>query len=249
MPPGPNSGIKARENAVFRTTRWSMVLTAGRASHPGAVPALARLCENYWYPLYAFARRKGHSPEEAQDLTQGFFAVLLEKNYLHAVDRARGRFRSFLLTSFEHFLRNEWTKERTLKRGGGLSFVSWETGDAESRYQQEPVDGMTPEKVFEHRWAVTLLATTLERLRSEFERAGKGPEFESLEVFLSGEKHPASYAEAARKLERSEGAVRVAVHRLRARYGELLRLTIAETLTDPADVDGELRHLFAVLSE
>ena len=222
-------------------------MAAGEPGHPGAQKALAELCRNYWYPLYAFVRRKGRPPEEAKDLTQDFFSVVLEKNYLGEVDQGRGRFRTFLLAAAENFLRNDWAKRQTLKRGGGVSFVPFETESAETRYLREPVDGETPEKLFDRRWALGLLESVLEKLRAEFSRADKGKQFEALEVFLSGEKHPASYAEVAATLGLSEGAVRVAVHRLRARYGELLRKEIAMTLADLRDVDDELRHLFVVL--
>ena len=243
-----DSSDRAHANARFCTTRWSVVAMVGQQGDPMAWSALNDWCSHYWYPLYAFARRKGNSPEEAQDLTQGYFALLLDKNTLHAADRDRGRFRTYLLATFENFLQNEWTKQRTLKRGGGITFVAWQADEAETRYQQEPIDGRTPEKIFELRWAMSLLETVLGQLRAEFTRAGKTVEFETLEVFLSGEKHPACYAQIAGKLERSEGAVRVAVHRLRTRYGELLRHAIAETLTDPSEVDDELNHLFAILS-
>jgi len=222
-------------------------MAAGEPGHPGAQKALAELCRNYWYPLYAFVRRKGRPPEEAKDLTQDFFSVVLEKNYLGDVDQGRGRFRTFLLAAAENFLRNDWAKRQTLKRGGGISFVPFETESAEIRYLREPVDGETPEKLFDRRWALGLLESVMEKLRGEFSKADKGSHFEALEVFLSGEKHPASYAEVAATLGLSEGAVRVAVHRLRARYGELLRKEIAMTLADAQDVDDELRHLFVVL--
>ena len=235
--------------AAFRTTSWTMVCTAGHQSHPGAQRALAEVCSQYWYPLYAFVRRKGHSPEEAQDLTQGFFFVLLQKNYLQSADRDRGRFRTFLLAAIENYLRNEWAKQQTLKRGGAVQFVSWQTDEAESRYQQEPIDIATPEIIFERAWAISVVEMVFERLRTEFSKAGKRPQFEILQVFLSGEKTRGSYVEVAAKLQFSEGAARVAVHRLRTRYGELLREALAETVSDPEEVDDEVRHLLAVLSE
>ena len=236
-------------DAKFPVTHWTAVFAAGRKSHPGIDKALAEVCTQYWFPLYAFVRRKGLSPEEAQDMTQGFFEVLLEKNYLGDVDRERGRFRTFLLSACENYLRNEWAKRRTIKRGGEVSFISIQVDDAETRYLMEPQDQSTPEKVFEHSWAMGMLSLTMDRLRSEFTKAGKADQFSVLEAFLSGEKRPASYADAAAKLGISEGAVRVVTHRLRTRYGQLLRQAIAETLADPRDVDEELRHLFAVLSQ
>lgn len=240
-------GLSTPGGYGFQTTHWSVVLAAGEPGHPASQKALAELCRNYWYPLYAFVRRKGRLPEEAKDLTQDFFAVVLEKNYFGDADRERGRFRTFLLAAADNFLRNDWAKHQTLKRGGGVTFVSFETDVAEARYLREPADGETPEKLFDRRWAVSLLETVMERLRDEFRRAEKAEQFQTLEVFLSGEKQPSSYAEAAAKLNLSEGAVRVAVHRLRQRYGELLRYEIASTLAEPKDVDDELRHLFAVL--
>lgn len=243
----PASGLGVPGGCGFQTTHWSLVLAAGEPGHPAAQRAVAELCRNYWYPLYAFVRRKGRPAEEARDLTQDFFSVVLEKNYFGDADRERGRFRTFLLAAAENFLRNDWAKRQTLKRGGGIGFISFEADTAETRYLREPVDGETPEKLFDRRWAVSLLETVMERLRSEFAKAGKQDHFESLHVFLSGEKHAASYVEVATKLNLSEGAVRVAVHRMRARYGELLRKEIATTLADPRDVDDELRHLFAVL--
>lgn len=223
------------------------MLAAGEPGHPGAKEALAVFCKNYWYPLYAFARRKGRPAEEAKDLTQDFFAVVLEKNYLGDADRERGRFRTFLLAAAENFLRNDWARRQTLKRGGGISFVSFDANAAETRYLREPAEGETPEKLFDRRWAVSLLETVMEQLRAEFAKAGEERKFEALEVFLSGEKRPASHEEVAVKLNLSEGAVRVAIHRLRQRYGELLRKEIAATLANPQDVDDELRHLLAVL--
>jgi RNA polymerase sigma factor (sigma-70 family) len=243
----PINGFGASGGYGFQTTHWSVVLAAGEPGHPSAQKALAELCRNYWYPLYAFVRRKGRPPEEAQDLTQDFFAVVLDKNYLGDADRERGRFRTFLLAAAENFLRNDWAKRQTLKRGGGISFVPFEAEAAETRYLREPVDDETPEKLFDRRWALGLLEAVMEKLRAEFSRADKKYQFEVLQVFLSGEKHPASYAEVGATLGLSEGAVRVAVHRLRARYGELLRQEIAATLANPKDVDDELRHLFAVL--
>lgn len=234
--------------AAFCTTHWSLVLAAGQPGHPATQKALGALYQSYWYPLYAFVRRKGHPPEEAKDLTQDFFALLLEKNFVGDADRDRGRFRTFLLTACTNFLANDWAKRRTLKRGGGFTFVSLQEESAEDWYQREPVDGVTPEKLFDRRWALSVLARTMNNLRVEFQKAGKSEVFSTLEPFLSGEKHPASYTEAARRLGMSEGTVRVNVHRLRARYGELLRQEIGQTLANPADLEDELRHLLAVLA-
>lgn len=244
-----NNGIADTvAGGIFRTTDWATVRKAAHASSPGNYTALGNICGWYWKSLYAFARRKGRTPEEAQDLTQGFFAVLLEKNYLSSACCDRGRFRTFLLAAFENFLRNDWTCRRTLKRGGSTTFVSLDFGDAEHSYQQEPADKHSPVTLFERKWAMSLLETVLERLRNEFLKAGRAEQFEALEPFLSSIKQPASYEDAAAKLKLSEAAVRVAVHRLRIRYGKLLRQAVAETLADPNDVDDELRHLLAALS-
>ena len=240
--------VRETPDGNFPLTRWTVVRTAGRKSHPDIEVARAEVCTLYRYPVYAFVRRKGHSPEDAEDLTQGFFAVLLEKNYLGAADHERGRFRTFLLATCENYLRNEHARKQTLKRGGDIKFTSLPLEDAENRYQREPVNEMSPAKLYERSWALSLLALTLDRLRSEFRKAGKLAHFETFECFLSGDKHEQSYAAAAQKLVISEGAVRVAVHRFRSRYGELLRQTIAQTVSDPREIEEELRYLFVVLS-
>jgi RNA polymerase sigma factor (sigma-70 family) len=235
-----------RRGARFETTQWSIVLAAGRGGGGGSRDALAALCESYSYPVYAYVRRCGHGADEAEDLTQAFFAALIEKRFLSAADPERGRFRSFLLAAVAHFLANERDREAALKRGGGRVVVSLDAGDAEWRYGREPSHEETPERVFERRWALTLLDRTLARLRAESERAGHGARFERLKGFLTGE-GGGGYAEAAAGLGLSEGAAKVAVHRLRRRYRELLRDEIARTLADPAAVDDELRELFAAL--
>jgi RNA polymerase sigma factor (sigma-70 family) len=232
----------------FATTRWSRVLAAGQAQTAASHDALASLCEIYWYPLYAFVRRWGHDPDRAEDLTQEFFARLLEKHYLRDADPARGRFRSFLLASLKHFLSNERDRESAVKRGGRVSIVPLEVETAEGMYQREPPDADTPEKVFERRWALTLLGRTLSRLREEFEASGRGAMFGRLEGYLTGETETVPYADLARDVGMTEGAVKVAVHRLRRRFGVLLRDEIAETVSDPAQVDEEIRELFRVLT-
>jgi RNA polymerase sigma-70 factor (ECF subfamily) len=234
--------------AVFRTTDWGAVHKAGHVNSPDKSLALDHICGWYWKPLYSFARRKGHTPEEAQDLTQGFFAVLLEKNYLSSADRSRGRFRTFLLAAFENFLRNHWAHQNALKRGGCVTFVPLDLEVAENSYQKESIDHQCASTYFERRWAISLLENVLERVRTEFTKAGKATQFTVLESFLSSTQESPSYSEAAQTLNLSETAVRVAVHRLRVRYGKLLRQAVAETLADPGDVDDELRHLLAVLS-
>ena len=232
----------------FATTRWTIVLTAGRSNTPQAQAALEKLCQTYWYPLYAFVRRQGHSPQDAQDLTQEFFAKLIAKHYLGDVDRSKGKFRSFLLASLRHFLANEWDRSRAQKRGGGHTFVPLDTQTAESRYRSEPVDTMTAEKTYERRWALTLLDEVLERLREEYAADGKAKLFDQLKVTMTGERSAIPYAQLGTQLGMSEGAVKVAAHRLRQRYREALRAEIAETVASPGEVDGELRHLFAALS-
>ena len=231
----------------FASTRWSLVAAAGHASSPGAQEALATLCGVYWYPLYAFARRQMPNRDDAQDLTQGFFAQLLEKDYLHTAQPERGKFRSFLLTAFKRYLARERDRATAQKRGGGRSLFTLDFQNGESRYHLEPVDNATPEKIFERRWALTLLEQTLARLRQEFELAGKQRLFEALKGTLTGDGAPGPYATLVRELEMSEQAIKVAVHRLRKRYGELLRAEVAETVAAPADIDDELRNLFVAV--
>jgi RNA polymerase sigma-70 factor (ECF subfamily) len=221
-----------------------VVAAAGRDSK-AAGKALEHLCSTYWYPLYAFVRRAGHSAHDAQDLTQEFFARLLARNWLQAVDREKGKFRSFLLASMRHFLANEWDRGQRLKRGGGQMFLSLDAETAETRYALEPADVTSADRIFERRWALTLLEEVLGRLRREFTAAGKARLFEELEPALTGEK--IAYPEIAIRLHLNEGAVRVAVHRLRLRYRDLVRQEIAETVATEDDVAAELQHLFAAL--
>jgi RNA polymerase sigma-70 factor (ECF subfamily) len=230
----------------FATTRWSLVLAARDRAEPGAADALASLCALYWYPLYAYVRRRGHGAEESHDLTQEFFARLLEKDFLASVDRGKGKFRAFLLASCNHFLANERDRVRAKKRGGGRPVLSLDAADAEGRYRAEPADDLTPERLFERRWALTLLQEVMGRLRDEFEAKGKGRLFERLRGFLVGEKG-AGYRRAADELGLSEGAVKVAVHRLRQRYRELLHEEIGRTVAAPEEIDEEIRALFAAL--
>lgn len=234
--------------ALFRTTHWSVVLNAADSDSPESAEALARLCGVYWYPLYAYVRRHGHQAAEAQDLTQEFFARLLAKNYLRSLDRQKGRFRSFLLAAMEHFLAKEWRDANRLKRGGGRVIVSLDECDAEGRYRVDAVENVTAERIYEQRWALALLETAMKNLHAEFIAADRRPLFEALEVYLTGERANATYAAVAVKLDMTEGAVKVAVHRMRARYGELVRAEIAHTVARPEDVDDELRHLLSTLS-
>jgi RNA polymerase sigma-70 factor (ECF subfamily) len=231
----------------FASTRWSLVAAAGKGRSPEAQEALATLCQLYWYPLYAYARRHTPSAHDAQDLTQGFFAQLLEKDYLQAADPQRGKFRSFLLTAFRHFLSKERERANARKRGGGRLPVSLDFQAGERRYQLEPVDPATPEMAYERRWALAVLEQTLARLRQELTRAGKEQLFERLKGALAGEGLDASYARIAEELGTSEQAVKVAVYRLRRRYQELLRAEIAQTVASPEEIDEELRDLFAAV--
>jgi RNA polymerase sigma factor (sigma-70 family) len=233
--------------ALFTTTHWSVVLAAGQEDSPLATEALERLCRTYWYPLYAFVRRRGYSPQDTEDLLQGFFARFLEKHYLGDVDQAKGRFRSFLLAALKHYLANEWDKTKAVRRGGRIEFLSWEAEAAESRYYEEPVSELTPEKLYEQRWAYELLERVMERLQREFAASGQGPRFEALKRFLLGESQGVSYADVAAQQGLSEEAVKKRVQRMRERYQKLLREEIAHTVARPEDVDEEIRYLFSVV--
>jgi RNA polymerase sigma factor (sigma-70 family) len=238
---------EARPRSVFVTTHWSVVLKAGRQDTPQATGALEQLCRVYWYPLYAYVRRRGYSPPDAQDLTQEFFARLLERNWLARADHARGRFRTFLLTAMERFLANEWDKVRALKRGGGQKLVPLQLDTGESQYTAEPADLRTPEQIFERRWALALLGEVMQRLEAEYRAQGKTDLFATLRPCLVGDREILPYPRLSAQLGLPEGAVRVAVHRLRQRYRELLRAEIAHTVASPEEVDAEMRHLFNVL--
>ena len=242
------TGHRAQPDPVFATTHWSVVQTAGQPDTTIAAAALEKLCQTYWYPLYAYVRRRGQSPADAQDLTQAFFARLLERNWVGDADRERGRFRTFLLTAMSRFLAGEWDKLRAQKRGGGQPLLPLQWDEAEINYGREPADHRTPEQVFERRWALAMLETVLQQLRAEYESAGRGVLFAGLHGCLVGGREGQPYAELATQLNLNEGAVKVAVHRLRKRYRQLLRLEIAQTLTGPEEVEAELRHLFSVLA-
>jgi RNA polymerase sigma-70 factor (ECF subfamily) len=224
------------------------VLAAGHSSVPAAQAALETLCRTYWYPLYAYARRQGYNSEDAQDLTQEFFARLLEKNSFVKADRERGKFRTFLLGSLKNFLVNEWRRASRLKRGGGLEFLSIDANVAEDRFAAEPANESNPDAAYEQHWAVTLIEQVLTTLRQEFHAADKARLFEELSGFIWGDKNAASYAEIAGPLNLTEGTVKVAVHRLRQRFRELLRAEVAHTVSRPEDIDDELRHLISVAS-
>ncbi len=235
------------QNREFATTRWSIVRRAADGDVTTARTALQELCQLYWYPLYSFVRYKGYPPGEAEDLTQSFFADLLQRDGIRRVQPELGRFRSFLLAALKNFLANEWDKQQTLKRGGGRVHFSMDFPRAESRFQVECADGETPEAIFERQWALTLLQQVQGQLRTEQEKRGKGHVFERLQGFLAGKNSESTMAQAAAELGMSEVAVKVAVHRLRARFGELLRLKIQSTVDTPDDVEDEISHLFRVL--
>jgi RNA polymerase sigma factor (sigma-70 family) len=242
------TGDQLPHRPAFVTTHWSVVLMAGRTDTPRAQAALENLCQTYWYPLYAYVRRCGHSPEDAQDLTQGFFARLLERQWLARADQSKGRFRTFLLTALERFLANEWDKAHALKRGGDRQLLPVQFETAETRYGIEPIDERTPEHAFEYRWAVALLDEVLQQLQADFESQGETELFAALKPCLIGDSASQPYAQLAVQLGMTESAVKVAVHRVRHRYRELLRAEVANTVISPVDVDAEMRHLFNVLA-
>jgi RNA polymerase sigma factor (sigma-70 family) len=235
--------------ASFHTTRWTIVMRAAQSQAPGGESALAQLCRTYWYPLYMFARRRGHSPDDAQDLTQGFFLHLLEQRSLAGVDRLKGKFRSFLLASFQNHLSDPFDRAHRLKRRGGKEFVELDAEEAEDRYRLEPVECLTAEKMFDARWAMTLLAEALNRLRQEYATEGKTSTFEALRVFLDPVNSRAvpSYEEVAARLGVGTGAIKTLIHRLRKRYTALLREEVGRTVSDPAEIDEEVHALCEAL--
>ncbi|MCX6929466.1 MAG: sigma-70 family RNA polymerase sigma factor [Verrucomicrobia bacterium] len=233
---------------LFATTHWSVVLAAAHEEIPEAAAALERLCRTYWYPLYAYVRRQGYEVADAQDLTQGFFAHILPRGFLKRASPAKGKFRSFVLGALKYFLADEWAKLQAQKRGGGLAPVFLDAQTAEARYRLEPVDLMDAERLFERRCATALLDRVLERLEEEYSTSGRKSVFEQLRGCLLGEKSSATYAEIAAASQMTEGAVKVAVHRLRQRYRELFREEVAQTVEEPSEVNDEVRHLFAVLT-
>lgn len=235
-------------SAVFGTTHWSVVLAAGQTSGTQAAEALERLCRAYWYPLYAHVRARGRGPQEAEDLTQEFFARLLAGHWLARADMRRGRFRTFLLVACDHFLANEWDRNTCQKRGGGMIFLPFDTTTVEQAYASEPGGGLNAEEVYERNWALRFLEQVHARLQAEYLAASGAQRFAVLESFLPGEECPFTYAQAALRLGIPEGTLKSDVHRLKHRYGELVREEIAHTVSDPADVDDELRHLMSVLA-
>jgi RNA polymerase sigma factor (sigma-70 family) len=232
----------------FLTTHWSVVLAAGSEESPKAAAALEELCRAYWKPLYVYVRRQGHDPHEAQDLTQDFFARLLEKHYLELADRERGRFRTFLLTSLKRFLINDWKRAARQKRGGGQEPFSLDAQSAEQDFASEPAEGLSPEQIYEKGWATTLLDRALQRLQADYETAGMARLFNELKAYVWGEKSGLSYAEIGAQLGLTEGAVKVAAHRMRERFRQLLRAEIGNTVADPAEIDAELQYLFEVIA-
>jgi DNA-directed RNA polymerase specialized sigma24 family protein len=244
VPPEKPTELAGPAVGVFETTRWSVVVRAGDSHSPEAATAMERLCRTYWYPLYCFVRRNGHSHEDASDLTQAFFALFLEKRYLKSVDAALGKFRTFLLASMKHFLANEWDKSQTLKRGGGVRVLSLDDATAEDRYGLEAVEQATPETFFERRWAETVVGVVLDRLASETEEK----RFQALKVFLLDDKGAVSFDEAAAQLGMTVPGVTSAIHRLRARFVALLVEEVENTVNTPEEAEAELRHLLASLA-
>jgi RNA polymerase sigma-70 factor (ECF subfamily) len=245
----PSDGVEpsAKGSGLFTTTRWSVVLAAGHQDGPLAAEAIEKLCRTYWYPLYAYVRRKGYAAHDAQDLTQAFFTRLMEKQALVHIQREGGKFRSFLLTALRHFLVNEWEHRRAKKRDVQQVACSLDELDVESRYQLEPADDKaSPEILFDRQWAATLLEQAMHRVREEYTRAGKADLYQQLEPCLTGAEPVLPYADLAALLGMTDNAVKMAVHRLRKRYGELLRVEIADTVASPQAVEDEIHHLIAV---
>jgi len=235
--------------ASFRTTHWTVILRAAQSHAPGGPSALAELCQLYWYPLYAFVRHRGHGPEEAQDLTQGFFLHLLSRRALSHVDPLKGKFRSFLLASLQNFLLTEADRARCLKRGAKMEFVAWDAKSAEERYRLEPADDLTAEKIFDARWAMTMLTEATRRLRQNYASQRKAATFEALQAFLDplNSKTPPSYEQAAEALQISLSAVKALIHRLRKQHTCFLREEVARTVSDPLEVDEEIHALCEAL--
>jgi RNA polymerase sigma factor (sigma-70 family) len=234
---------------VFATTHWTVVLAASGSGSPQADLALEELCRTYWYPLYVYVRRQTPTREDAEDLTQAFFARFLEKNYLTGLNSERGRFRAFLLAALKHFLANEWDRAKRQKRGGGVTMVPLDWQDADTRYHIDPPDNLSPDKLFDRAWAVTVLERVLARLRGESAAEGKTEMFAQLKPFLMVGKSAIPYAEVAQKLKLTEGTARVTVHRLRGRYRELLRDEVRQTISDPAQFEEEMRTLLSAFAE
>jgi RNA polymerase sigma-70 factor (ECF subfamily) len=236
------------KSPVFNTTRWTVVLAAGNPSHPEAAAALDRLCRTYWYPVYAYVRRKGRLPAEAEDLTQDFFTRLLSRGFPVGVKREGGKFRSYLLRSLDHFLINEWRRDHSTKRGGGTTTFSLDGVDADARYRLEPTDDATSEALYDRRWAMTVLDTVREQLREEYSRHSKAELYAALEPCLTGGDDLLPHAELMARLDLKASALKMAVHRLRKRFGELLRAEIAQTVTTTGEIEDEIRALITAAS-
>jgi RNA polymerase sigma-70 factor (ECF subfamily) len=232
---------------MFATTHWSVVMTARDKASPESGHALQTLCKAYWRPLYAFVRRLGNPPQDAEDLTQEFFARLLQKDWLDAVERERGRFRTFLIMAVKRFLANEWDKSRAARRGGGQALVPLDTQFAEECYLADSGPALSADHLYERRWALTLLEQAMARLRAEYESDGRGEDFARLKTYLTAERGAIPYHEIARQIGASEGAARVAVHRLRKRFREVFRAAVADTVSSTEDVDAEMRYVIEVL--
>ena len=249
VPPSPSpDSAPSRGAAAFATTRWTLVLAAGGDAGAGQA-ALEQLCRTYWFPLYAYVRRRGHDSPDAQDLTQGFFARLLERNDLAGLTREGGKFRSFLLTALNRFLANEHERALARKRGGGQTVISLDDDSAEERYRLEPAHAESPDRLFERQWALTLMEAALRRLAEEQAALGKAEAFAALRPFLSREPAPGEYAELATGLSLVPGTLAVQVHRLRERYRQLVRAAVADTVDTPLEVEAEMRHLLAALNK
>ena len=250
--PGPyNAPVAAsegRNRGAFRTTRWSVVQAAGADDGQPARDALASLCESYWFPLYAYVRRSGYDAADAEDLTQGFFAKILERRDVRSADPSRGRFRSFLLTALKNYLADQRDREQALKRGGGVRPLSIDFETADRRYELDPGHGMTPERAFERTWALAAIERALDAVGRDYAEQGKGELFERLRGTLAGDPEAPARRALAEVLGMTEGALNVAVHRMRRRFGERLRTEVAETLADPIDLDREIQALFSALS-
>ena len=244
MNPGSTSAPRGSE-AWFVTTHWSVVLSAQAHDPTRSREALETLCRKYWYPLYAYARRSGHSPADAEDLTQGFFARLLEKDYLKAAAREKGRFRTFMLVALKRFLANEWARQHAAKRGGFAPIVPIDPELAESRFAAEPSHNTAPDVLFDRQWATALLERTMKQLQEEYIESGRAKLFDYLRNCLAKDESALAYAEIGTQLKLTEAAVKMAAHRLRSRYREILQQQIAETVSSPKEIEDEIRHLFA----
>ncbi len=247
MPVPDKPSDAQRGNDWACATHWSVVLAAGQVESPRAAAAMEELCRTYWFPIYAYVRRRGHPSADAQDLTQEFFARLIEKQWVAEADASKGRFRSFLLTALNRFLANEWRNSRTVRRGGGRPIISLDD-TAEARYVQEPASNVTPEMTYDRRWALSVFDRALSRLREQHATAGKTRLYDALKEYLSAEARDGDYAKVGSELEMTTGAVAAAVHRLRQHYRQLVREEVAQTVDSPGEVDDEVRALLAALS-